>query len=292
LHELSDGKSSQPPKVPQALNSFIDNQEELKERLETAYPSLKDKDNQDDSSVLTRYFQKFHQNLSSRFKVSLEDLCRLLSLLHSVGDEEPKSTSGETEVQKSIKNINAQLDKVINILKSKPEYGVVSGKFDRAVTPFAIQSLAQAPIKELMEGEELETYFRRLYKVASEDLSRDIPAFILDDTIAQVGLIFRDILDSEPTGEKVRQNPLYQVANKGLQAYYQFTQWNNSSVYRGNFWSWPLVKQLLGLAVFLIGVGGIAYLLNPLPRLLLQGLLSLAIILGLWAIALSSNSKK
>ena len=293
LYELAAGKSSQPPQAPQALKDFIDNQEKLKELLETAYPSLKDKDNQDDSSVLTRYFQKFHQNLSSRFKVSLEDLYRLLSLLYSVGDEEPKSTSGETEVQKSIKNINAQLDKVINILKSKPEYGVVSGKFDRAVTPFAIQSLAQAPIKELMEGEELETYFRRFYKVASEDLSKgDIPAFILDDTIAQVGLIFRDILDSEPTGETVRRNPLYQIANKGLQAYYKFTQWNNSSVYRGNFWSWPLVKQLLGLAVFLIGVGGIAYLLNPLPRFLLQGLLSLGIILGLWAIALFLTSKK
>jgi patatin-related protein len=290
LYELSEGKSSQPPKVPPALDGFIDNQEKLKDLLETAYPSLKD--NQDDSSDLTRYFQTFHKNLSSRYKVSLEELYRLLELLYLVGGKEQKSPSVSPSVQESIKNINAQLDKVIKILKSKPEYGVVSGKFDKAVTPFAIQSLAQAPIKELMEGKDLENYFRRSYKVASEDLSRDIPAFILDDTIAQVGLIFRDILDSEPTGEKVRQNPLYQVVNKGLQAYYQFTQWNNSSVYRGNFWSWPLVKQLLGLAVFLIGVGGIAYLLNPLPRFLLQGLLSLGIILGLWAIALSFISKK
>lgn len=203
---------------------------------------------------------------------SLDQLYEALRRLIAAGQAE-KASSVDLAVRTDVSQLSQQLK--IMLQKLKPKYEPVSGYFDRAITPFAVKELAEAPVAALLQdSRQVDDYFRNLYRVGSESLGQDVPTIVLDDIAARAGLVLRDIINSPPTGNAVRDTTLFRVVNRVLQSFYLWVRSRNPKT-SGIL---SVLRSVPALVWPIVIVGAIAFLVSRLPGLLLVLIVTLVIL--------------
>lgn len=208
-------------------------------------------------------------------QASIDELANFLKRLLAAGRYEIQRADLDPEVKQSIAQLNKHLKTVLPQLK--PKYQPVSGYFDRTITPFAVQELVATPIQELLnDPRQIDDYFRNVYRIGSETLSKDLPPVILEDLAARAGLVLRDIVNSPPTGPFVRKTTTFQVINRLLQGFYLWVQAKKPASLLPQ-----LLKNWLSLLLLLVAVLSVAYIISKLPVWLLVLLITLFVLQAL-----------
>ncbi|MBW4465941.1 MAG: patatin-like protein [Pegethrix bostrychoides GSE-TBD4-15B] len=203
---------------------------------------------------------------------SIDQLYDFLKRLVAAGQAE-KPRLADQAAERDITQLNQQL--MLMLQKLKPKYQPVSGYFDRAITPFAVRELATAPVAELLkDARQVDDYFRNVYRVGSESLAEDVPTIVLEEIAARAGLVLRDILNSPPTGNAVRNTTLFRVLNRALQSFYLWVRSRNPKT-SGVL---SVLGSLPALIWPIVAVGIIGLLVSQLPGLLLVIIVSLVIL--------------
>ena len=201
---------------------------------------------------------------------SLDQLYDFLKRL--VAAAQAEGSRSADPVAADIALLNPPLKQMLQQLK--PKYQPVAGYFDRAITPFAVKELAQQPVAELLsDAGQVDDYFRNIYRVGSERLAQDVPTLVLEEIAARAGLVLRDIVNSPPTGNAVRNTTLFRVVNRVLQSFYLWVRSRNPKA--------GLLSVLSSVPALLwpiAAVAVIAFLVSQLPGLLLVLIVTLVIL--------------
>ena len=231
------------------------------------------KSNTIDRQGLVQYLEGF----INTSRVLIHDLSGFLNQLSKVGQAEIQAGNSASSTEAIVlQSMNDQLSKVAQRLESiKPKYSVTAGYLDQSVTPFAVNELVKTPIQELLHDQEkLEQYFRNQYQVGSEKLKENIPPIILEAVSARAGLVLRNVLESPPTGQYLRNSSIFQFVNRMLQAFYWWVQARNpkTSLLPASLRLLPAL--LLPIAAIL----GIWILVSQFPAWLLVPIVTLVIL--------------
>jgi len=147
---------------------------------------------------------------------------------------------------------------------SPPEYTPITGYFDQALTPFAIQQLADVQIKNLLTDQnQIDKYFRDDYQVGSETISKNIPLLVLQDLLAQTGMVLRNIVNTPSSGNPVSKTTTFRVISSLLQLLYSLVQFQKPK----NRLLPNSLQPLISLLLPLIAIISICYILTKLPVL-------------------------
>ncbi|MCU0524294.1 MAG: patatin-like protein [Elainella sp. Prado103] len=204
---------------------------------------------------------------------SIDQLYEFFRRLNTAKQCELKQCDVDTRVHATLSRLEQQLMDVLNRLK--PKYEPMSGYFDRAITPFAIQELAKEPVQNLVQNlDQIDDYFRNTYRVGSEKLAQDVPTVVLEDLLAKTGLVVRDILNAPPTGDRLRNTTTFRFINRLLQGFYLWTQSKNP---KAPFLP-ALLRSIPSWILPVVIIGGVAFLVSRLPQFLLVLIITLAII--------------
>lgn len=204
---------------------------------------------------------------------SIDQLHEFLKRLSAAGRLESKQGDCNPTLRSKLDGLNQQLLPLLEQLK--PKYEPIGGYFDRAITPFAIQELAEKPVNSFLNNpDQIDDYFRNTYRVGSEKLAQDVPSAVLEDLLARTGLVLRDILNSPPTGTRLRNTTTFRVFNRILQAFYLWTQSRNPKT----SWLPSLLRSIPAWLLPIVVIGGVAFLVSRLPNILLVLIITLAIV--------------
>jgi hypothetical protein len=103
----------------------------------------------------------------------------------------------------------------------KPIFSATSGYLDKPLIPYVTGSIIDSSFQVIMnDPQKMEDYFRNEYRVGSEKVIKNIPPVILNKLLARSGLVLRNILRSEPTGEVLSKNPIFKVVDSLLRSIY------------------------------------------------------------------------
>ncbi|MBD1825808.1 patatin-like protein [Cyanobacteria bacterium FACHB-DQ100] len=210
--------------------------------------------------IVTQYLQEFIKSPD----VSIHSLYGFLEKLLEIGKAEMQSKNASPTSTTIIGSMNEQVDKALKCLREsiKPKFCATDGYLDQAVTPFAVKELVKAPLEELLNDQEkLEHYFRNQYQVGAEKAEENIPRIILAGTLARVGLVLRNILESPPAAQYVRNNPIFQVLSRLIQAFYWWVQAGNpkTSLIPVSF------RSLVAFLLPILAIAGVAFFVSQLP---------------------------
>jgi hypothetical protein len=101
-----------------------------------------------------------------------------------------------------------------------PRFNPIDGYLEPAFSVFTTKELIKPQIETFMaDPDAMARYFQSDYKVGSERFKTHVPPLIREKLVARTGLVFRNILDSEPTGKILKTSVIYQIFGKFLQTY-------------------------------------------------------------------------
>jgi patatin-related protein len=173
-------------------------------------------------------FDKTSKAFTSGFILALKPS---IDLLLSVSKEEVKAlntlnTTAPLETMDGIVKFSEQLgivakklEKALNNLK--PIFSPTSGYLDKPLIPYVTGSIIDSSFQVIMnDPQKMEDYFRNEYRVGSEKVIKNIPPVILNKLLARSGLVLRNILRSEPTGEVLSKNLIFKVVDSLLRSIY------------------------------------------------------------------------
>jgi patatin-related protein len=261
----------------------------LRKQLDNAFPNSADNTRRDLSNRLSllllqlkrqqlKRFDDTSKAFSSRFILALSPS---IDLLLTISEEELKAlpTTLSPETRERIVNLKDQLSCVsvkfreaLNNLK--PIFSPTDGYLDKPLIPYVTGSLVDSSIQVIMnDPQKMESYFRYQYRVGSEKVIKNIPPVILNKLLARSGLVLRDILRSEPTGEVLSKSPTFQFVDRLLRA---FNLWVEAKDPATSFLP-KVLRPLLLLAIVLAPLFGIAFLVSQIDKLWLGLIITLLI---------------
>jgi hypothetical protein len=223
-------------------------------------------------------FDDTSKAFASRFILALSPS---IDLLLTISEEElkalPPTVSPET--RERIVNLKDQLSCVsvkfreaLNNLK--PIFSPTGGYLDKPLIPYVTGSLVDSSIQVIMnDPQKMENYFRYQYRVGSEKVIKNIPPVILNKLLARSGLVLRDILRSEPTGEVLSKSPTFQFVDRLLRT---FNLWVEAKDPATSFLP-KVLRPLLLWAIVLAPLFGIAFLVSQIDKLWLGLIITLLI---------------
>ena len=261
----------------------------LRKQLDNAFPNSADNTRRDLSNRLSllllqlkrqqlKRFDDTSKAFASRFILALSPS---IDLLLTISEEElkalPPTVSPET--RERIVNLKDQLSCVsvkfreaLNNLK--PIFSPTGGYLDKPLIPYVTGSLVDSSIQVIMnDPQKMENYFRYQYRVGSEKVIKNIPPVILNKLLARSGLVLRDILRSEPTGEVLSKSPTFQFVDRLLRT---FNLWVEAKDPATSFLP-KVLRPLLLWAIVLAPLFGIAFLVSQIDKLWLGLIITLLI---------------
>jgi patatin-related protein len=261
----------------------------LRKQLDNALPNSADNTRRDLSNRLSllllqlkrqqiKRFDDTSKAFASRFILALSPS---IDLLLTISEEELKAlpTTVSPETRERIVNLKYQLSCVsvkfreaLNNLK--PIFSPTGGYLDKPLIPYVTGSLVDSSIQVIMnDPQKMENYFRYQYRVGSEKVIKNIPPVILNKLLARSGLVLRDILRSEPTGEVLSKSPTFQFVDRLLRT---FNLWVEVKDPATSFLP-KVLRPLLLWAIVLAPLFGIAFLVSQIDKLWLGLIITLLI---------------
>jgi hypothetical protein len=128
-------------------------------------------------------------------------------------------------------------------------------------------------------------YFTKEYRVGSERFVTHVPPLIREKLLAQLLLVFRNMLDSPPTGATLNKSAAYQLFGNLLQTYRFLVNTKDPTKTALP----PLLRRLvpwLGVALL---VGALAYVVSQIPAPLLVASITLLLLQFLFSLVASRS---
>jgi patatin-related protein len=255
--------------------------QDLRERFKNAFPNSGEDTREDLSNRLYWLLDQLSNQQIKRFSdtskaFSIKYILALtppLEILLKTSEEELTAlrTTAPSETTKGIKAFNIQLNIVIEQIKKaesnlKPIFSPTDGYLDKPLIPFITGSLVDSSIQAILNDPlKMESYFRYQYRVGSEKVKINIPPIIRYKLLARSGLVIRDILRSEPTGEILSKSPIFILVDRLLRTFYFWVEAKDPATSPVPKILRPLLTWIL---VFVLAFGT-ASLVSQIPRFLL-----------------------
>jgi hypothetical protein len=261
----------------------------LRKQLDNAFPNSADNTRRDLSNRLSllllqlkrqqlKRFDDTSKAFASRFILALSPS---IDLLLTISEEElkalPPTVSPETReriviLKDQLSCVSVKFREALNNLK--PIFSPTGGYLDKPLIPYVTGSLVDSSIQVIMnDPQKMENYFRYQYRVGSEKVIKNIPPVILNKLLARSGLVLRDILRSEPTGEVLSKSPTFQFVDRLLRT---FNLWVEAKDPATSFLP-KVLRPLLLWAIVLAPLFGIAFLVSQIDKLWLGLIITLLI---------------
>jgi patatin-related protein len=261
----------------------------LRKQLDNAFPNSADNTRIDLSNRLSllllqlkrqqlKRFDDTSKAFASRFILALSPS---IDLLLTISEEElkalPPTVSPETReriviLKDQLSCVSVKFREALNNLK--PIFSPTGGYLDKPLIPYVTGSLVDSSIQVIMnDPQKMENYFRYQYRVGSEKVIKNIPPVILNKLLARSGLVLRDILRSEPTGEVLSKSPTFQFVDRLLRT---FNLWVEAKDPATSFLP-KVLRPLLLWAIVLAPLFGIAFLVSQIDKLWLGLIITLLI---------------
>lgn len=280
--------------------------QDLRERFSNAFPHSSKDTREDLSSRLYWLFDQLSNQQIKRFSdtsksFSIKYILALTPSLETLlkTSKEELTALGTTapldlETKNGIEAFNIQLKKVIDQLKKaegnlKPIFSPTDGYLDKPLIPFITASLVDSSIQDILKDPlKMENFFRYQYRVGSEKVKINIPPTIRFKLLARSGLVIRDILRSEPTGEILTKSPIFQLVDRLLRTFYFWVEAKDPAT---SFVP-KVLRPLLPLMIVFAPLFGIAFMVSQIPRLLLGVMITILIAQSAYSILGRNGSSK
>lgn len=278
-----DGEISQIPKDKDAASKY------LRDLLENAFPHSSENAREELSSRLYWLLSQLNSQRIKRFNdtsnaFAIEFVYAIIPVLETlleISEEEKKGLdlNASQEISNWIKIFSNQLNKAVDRLKKagnsfKPKFFPIDGYLDKPLIPFVTGSLVDSSIQDILRDDErIDYYFRYQYRVGSEKVTKNIPPTILNKLLARSGLVIRDILRSEPTGEVLSKSSIFQFVDRLLRTFYFWVDAKDPATSFVPKILRPLLSLILVIALLL----GTAFLVSQISRLLLGLIITILI---------------
>ena len=173
-----------------------------------------------------------------------------------------------------------------NTTPPMPKFEPIQGYLEPSFSVFATQALIKPEIRSIFETpQKLKNYFTKEYRVGSERFVTHVPPLIREKLLAQLLLLFRNMLDSPPTGATLNKSAAYQLFGNLLQTYRFLVNTKDPSKTALP----PLLRRLvpwLGVALL---VGALAYVVSQIPAPLLVASITLLLLQFLYSLVASRS---
>jgi hypothetical protein len=217
-------------------------------------------------SFSIKYILALTPSLEILLKTSEEELAALGKTAPS------ETTDGIMAFKKQLENVIDRLKKAEKNLK--PIFSPADGYLDKPLIPFITGSLVDSSIQDILKDPiKMDNYFRYQYRVGSEKVKINIPPIIRYKLLARSGLVLRDILRSEPTGEILTKSPIFTLVDRLLRT---FSFWVEAKDPASSPVPKILRPLLTWILVFVLAFGT-ASLVSQIPRFLLGVIITILI---------------